>query len=65
MRSHRVEFVVYLVGLLPLGLFQHQFRIAINYDGLAFGAVVAYLLLLRGLGRTLSQRFAKDRRRES
>lgn len=60
MRSHRIEFLVYFIGLVPLGIFLAQVREAIGHDGLAFAAVVLYLLGLRFLGRWLAGRYGRD-----
>jgi hypothetical protein len=60
MRSHRIEFLVYLVGVLPLGLFQHKLRVAIGHDGVSFAAVVAYLFALRIVGRFFSKRISQE-----
>jgi len=50
MRRRRIEFLVYLVGVFILGIFQSRVRATIGSDLLVFIAVVMYLLLLRGLG---------------
>jgi len=60
MSRRRIEFFVYLVGLAPLGLLQAQARAIIGNDAVAFGAAVAYLLILRLLGRVLSRRLSKE-----
>lgn len=60
MSPYRIEFFVYLLGLVPLGIFQAQVRMAIGHDGLAFAAVVLYLLGLRFLGRWLVGRYGRD-----
>ena len=45
----RLPFLVYLLGMLPLGYWQHSLRIWLG-DWQAFGAVLVYLLFLRLLG---------------
>ncbi len=55
MSPRRIEFIVYLVGLMPLAFFQASARAAIGHDGVAFGAVIAYLLGVRFLGRELAR----------
>lgn len=60
MRGRRVEFVVYLVGVALLGLSQINLRAAIGQDGIAFAAVLAYLLALRFLGRAAAKRFSRQ-----
>ncbi len=45
----RLPFLIYLLGMLPLGYWQHHLRAWLG-DWQAFGAMVVYLLLLRLLG---------------
>jgi hypothetical protein len=59
MTPRRIEFIVYLVGIALLGLFQQQFRAAIGVDALAFVVVIVYLLCLRALGWALSKLLVK------
>lgn len=48
----RLPVLVYLVGMLPLGYWQHLVRAWLG-DWQALAAVVVYLLLLRLLGSAL------------
>lgn len=59
MTRRRIEFVVYLVGICVMGLFQQQLRTSIGSDPLAFIVVIGYLLFLRALGWGLSKAFVK------
>jgi len=53
-KSHHVEALVYLAGLVALALSQARVR-ALLGDGWAFAAVFAYLVLLRLVGNRLSK----------
>ena len=59
MTRRRIEFVVYLVGIALLGLFQQPMRSAIGSDGWAFVVAVGYLLCLRALGWALGRALVK------
>ena len=59
MASRRIEFLVYLVGTVVLGLFQARLRAAIDSDGIAFVAVLGYLVFLRALGWLLKKALSK------
>ena len=59
MSRRRIELVVYLVGIAPLGLFQQQLRAAIGSDAWAFVIVIGYLLCLRALGWALCRALVK------
>ena len=48
----RLPVLVYLVGMLPLGYWQHPLRVSLG-DWQAFAAVVVYLVLLRLLGSVM------------
>lgn len=61
MNPRLIEFIVYLVGVAALGLFQGQLRSALG-DAVSFGLVIVYLLVLRGLGWVLVRNFAKGAR---
>lgn len=45
----RLPVLVYMLGMLPLGYWQHSLRTWLG-DWQAFGVVVVYLLVLRLLG---------------
>ena len=59
MTHRRIDFIVYLVGIALLGLFQQQLRTAIGSDALAFAVVIGYLLCLRALGWALGKALVK------
>jgi hypothetical protein len=45
------DFVIFIIGLLPLGLFYGHLKSAFGSDGYFFIAAIGYLLVLRLLGR--------------
>jgi hypothetical protein len=57
-QSRHVETVVYLVGIVVLGLTQAKVRVVLG-DGWSFAAVIAYLVFLRFLGNQLSKYLAQ------
>jgi uncharacterized membrane protein (DUF485 family) len=63
MTGRRIEFLVYLVGIVLLGAFQTRLRTAIGSDAIAFGVALGYLAFLRALGWALRKGFAKDERK--
>ena len=50
--KNRLPFLIYLVGMFPLGYWQNSVR-ALLGDGLAFIVCLAYLLMLRLIGWSL------------
>jgi hypothetical protein len=50
------ELVVFIIGAAPLGLFYGQLKAAFRSEGYFFLAAIAYLLLLRLLGRAIANR---------
>ncbi|MDR7375865.1 sensor histidine kinase regulating citrate/malate metabolism [Rhodoferax ferrireducens] len=55
MSASQIRFVVYLVGVVALGLFQQSVRESLGSDGWAFAVVVVYLVCLRILGSLLAR----------
>jgi hypothetical protein len=51
-----IAFLVYLVGLAPLGLFYAQLKAATGGEWLFLLGVVVYLLALRFIGAWLARR---------
>ena len=58
MRSH-IEFIVYLVGLVPLGLAYSWLKSAFTSQTLFFVLGILYLVGLRIIGRVLMNRFGE------
>ena len=61
MKTLRPDFVVYIVGLLPLGIFYEPLKEQTGGGAVFFGVVVLYLTALRIVGRLVSRkRKSKD-----
>lgn len=56
MNSLRSPFVVYLLGLLPLGIFDEPVKYILGGGAVFFLAALVYLLFLRGIGWLVSRR---------
>ena len=57
MKSHRIEFIVYFVGITLLGIAYYAIKHAVASPMFVIG-VLAYLVALRALGRFLAKRLA-------
>jgi hypothetical protein len=49
--KRRLPFLIYLIGMVPLGYFQDSIRVMLG-DPLALAAAIGYLIALRLLGMT-------------
>jgi hypothetical protein len=55
--TRRIEFLVYLIGIVVLGLFYARLRQAFSSQLLFAGLCLAYLVLLGLIGRALARRY--------
>ena len=55
--TRHIEFLVYLIGIVLLGLFYAKLKQAFSSQLLFAGLGVAYLVLLRFIGRALARRY--------
>jgi hypothetical protein len=56
----RIEFIVYLAGVILLGLCYAPLKTFLGGEFWFFLAVVAYLLVLRGIGRFLRNKLSSQ-----
>ena len=59
MTRHRIEVLIYTVGLFVLGLVYYQLKGAMSRP-VFFGVMVAYLLVVRFVGYLVSRRVGKE-----
>jgi len=55
--TRRIEFIVYLIGVVVFGLFYATLKQAFSSQLLFAGLGLAYLVLLRLIGRALARRY--------
>jgi len=58
--KHNVEFIVYLAGVVLLGLFYYPLKAAIQPPWLFVVVAVGWVLALRVIGRFMKKRLVRD-----